>query len=108
MLVICICVVSTFTKLLLGHYQTALRLSPAPYDWLQSTEADALSGPTLAVVVASQRGDDTRWLDAFKDWSKYIYVANDQSASLSVPKNKGHEGMVYLTQVSLLPYESRC
>jgi len=56
--------------------------------------------PGVALVVASQSTDDTSWLDdVFLDWQKNIYVTNDPNARLTVPKNKGREGMVYLTYI---------
>ena len=54
--------------------------------------------PDKELVVASLVGDDTSWLDEpFSDWKTNIYVVNDPNASLTVPKNKGREAMVYLT-----------
>lgn len=53
----------------------------------------------VALVVASQKGDDTAWLDAFSKWTRSIYVTDDPTAALTVPMNKGREGMVYLTYV---------
>lgn len=50
-----------------------------------------------ALVVATQLGDNITWLDAFPQWSKLAYVTDDPSAALSVPANKGREGMTYLT-----------
>lgn len=50
------------------------------------------------MVVASMKDDDTSWLfEFFPDWHKSIYVVDDKSAPLTVPRNKGREGMVYLT-----------
>ncbi|KAF2812534.1 uncharacterized protein BDZ99DRAFT_461206 [Mytilinidion resinicola] len=52
------------------------------------------------LVVASLRGDDTSWLDDFfPDWIKSVYVANDNTAPLTVPVNKGREAMAYLTYI---------
>lgn len=52
------------------------------------------------LVVASLRGDNTKWLnDFFSDWRKNIYVVNDPTAALSVPKNKGREAMPFLTYI---------
>ncbi|SMY18719.1 unnamed protein product [Zymoseptoria tritici ST99CH_1A5] len=53
----------------------------------------------VALVVASQKGDDTAWLDAFSKWTRSIYVTDDPTAALTVPMNKGREGMVYLTYI---------
>ena len=52
---------------------------------------------SVTFVVASQRQDDTTWLEnAFPDWEKAIYQT-DGSSRLKVPANKGRESMVYLT-----------
>ncbi|KAF2162111.1 hypothetical protein M409DRAFT_27491 [Zasmidium cellare ATCC 36951] len=60
------------------------------------------SSQTLDVdlIVASQAKDNTTWLlDEFADWRKLIYVTDDPKAALTVPRNKGREGMVYLTHI---------
>lgn len=60
--------------------------------------------PQVAIVAASQSSDNTQWLkDGFPDWDKHIYVTNDHNAELTVPMNKGREGMVYLTYVLIRP-----
>ena len=52
------------------------------------------------LVVASLKEGDTLWIgEFFPDWRTNIYVVNDPSAPLTVPKNKGREAMVYLTYV---------
>lgn len=57
-----------------------------------------------SLVVASQKEDDTTWLqNKFNAWQKYIYVVDDPQAALTVPTNKGREAMVYLTYVQPLP-----
>jgi hypothetical protein len=51
-----------------------------------------------AMVVASQRSENTTWLHHFfPQWEKYIYHVDEPTADLTVPKNKGRESMVYLT-----------
>jgi hypothetical protein len=53
-----------------------------------------------AFVVASQKKDNTSWLEEyFPDWEANIFVVDDSWAQLKVPKNKGREAMVYLTWV---------
>jgi hypothetical protein len=48
------------------------------------------------LVVASQTKDNTTWLrTGFPSWEKAIYLT-DAPSNLSVPVNKGREGMVYL------------
>jgi hypothetical protein len=55
-----------------------------------------------AVVIASQRSENTTWLDEyFPEWEKNIYRVDDENAPLTVPRNKGRESMVYLTCVDL-------
>ncbi|KAF2746682.1 hypothetical protein M011DRAFT_403778 [Sporormia fimetaria CBS 119925] len=52
------------------------------------------------LVVASLARDDVEWLDTyFADWTKNVYVVDDASAPLTVPKNKGREAMAYLTYI---------
>ncbi|KAI0425081.1 hypothetical protein F5Y09DRAFT_347055 [Xylaria sp. FL1042] len=54
----------------------------------------------LELVVASVKAEDTSWLHAhLPSWHKNIYVADDASAPLTVPQNKGREAMVYLTYI---------
>lgn len=51
-----------------------------------------------ALVVASRKHENTRWLqEHFDAWRKFIYVTDDSRAELTVPVNKGREAMVYLT-----------
>lgn len=57
-----------------------------------------LPKPRIGTVVASQSHENTTWLPTFfSEWNHNIYVADQPSATLSVPKNKGREGMTYLT-----------
>ena len=50
----------------------------------------------VVLVVASQMTDNTTWLHTgFPTWEKWIYLT-DTPSNLSVPVNKGREGMVYL------------
>jgi len=62
---------------------------------------EVLEGPKPhrnALVVASLAGDDVSWLQGIlSDWEKNIYVADNLTAPLSPPKNKGRESMIYLT-----------
>ena len=55
---------------------------------------------SIATVVASQIRDNTTWLPSlFPDWHHNIFVADQPDATLSVPQNKGREGMTYLTYI---------
>lgn len=54
----------------------------------------------VELIVATTSRDNITWLDdKLKGWTKNVYVVDDPSAALTVPKNKGHEAMVYLTCV---------
>lgn len=60
-----------------------------------------VSKPNVALVVASQKQDNTTWLQSsFPNWNKIIYVTDDPDAAFVVPASRGHESMVYLTQVT--------
>lgn len=57
----------------------------------------------VEIVVASLKNENTAWVrQNLPDWSHSIYVVDDPSAPLTVPKNKGREAMVYLTYVQLV------
>lgn len=66
-----------------------------------SDNKEGVKGQTprrTAVVVASQTGENSTWLEEyFPQWEKNIYKVDDQNAPLTVPVNKGRESMVYLT-----------
>lgn len=54
----------------------------------------------VEMVVASMSKDDVSWLAKYlPGMHTNIYVADDPKAALTVPKNKGHEAMVYLTYI---------
>lgn len=48
------------------------------------------------VVVAALEKDDTEWID-FQGWDVWKYEVDNPQGMHTVPKNKGHEAMVYLT-----------
>lgn len=59
-----------------------------------------LSGSTYSrmIVVPRLKDDDLSWISLeLPRTSTAIYVANDPTATLHPPRNKGHEVMVYLT-----------
>lgn len=63
-----------------------------------SLEHDQLSN--VEIVVASLKVEDTTWLlTHLPTWKANIYVVDDSHASLTVPMNRGHESMVYLTYI---------
>jgi hypothetical protein len=95
-LVACFCSACLLTWLSYGQCCASTYSREANYHVPQA-DPDAL--PAVAIVVASQLGDDNNWLEAFPDWSKFVYATNDHTADLKVPKDNGREGMAYLTQV---------
>ncbi|KAJ5766349.1 uncharacterized protein N7511_003965 [Penicillium nucicola] len=55
---------------------------------------------TKTMVVARTKQEDTSWIaEELPDWGRAVYVADDPSAPLHPPKNKGHEVMIYLTYI---------
>lgn len=64
----------------------------------QNNTPQNMTGPSIATVVASQSRDNTTWLPTlFPAWNHNIFVADQPTAALSVPRNKGRESMTYLT-----------
>lgn len=83
-----------------GAPSRTVPLAPASSDSLTSSSSSSppSSSPSAHLVVASLKGDDTAWLhEHLPHLSKSIYIADDPSAALTVPVNKGRESMVYLT-----------
>ncbi|MCJ1321528.1 hypothetical protein MMC15_006873, partial [Xylographa vitiligo] len=69
-------------------------------------EPDSLPEPTSrgnALVVVSQRGDNVSWLEGvLPGWERNVYVVDgaaleEGATRLRIPRNKGREGMVYLS-----------
>lgn len=55
---------------------------------------------TKILVVPRTTEEDTSWIEMeLPEWSSAVYVADDPTAPLHPPKNKGHEVMVYLTYI---------
>ncbi|CEJ83148.1 hypothetical protein VHEMI03170 [[Torrubiella] hemipterigena] len=55
---------------------------------------------TVEMVVASTTKENVTWLhDHLLDWPKNIYVVDDATAELTVPRNKGREAMAFLTYI---------
>lgn len=74
-----------------------------PHPDLQQSLRSTTFPYNVTLVVASQTTDDTTWLEnAFPEWFKKIYVTDDQNAALTVPTNRGREGMVYLRYQSFV------
>jgi Protein of unknown function (DUF3431) len=52
------------------------------------------------LVIGKLKEDDISWIEQeLPDLQTAIYIVNDDSDSLRIPKNKGHEAMVYLTYI---------
>ncbi|KAF2022293.1 hypothetical protein BU24DRAFT_42049 [Aaosphaeria arxii CBS 175.79] len=55
---------------------------------------------TSVLVIAKTKDEDISWMEnEIPDQPKAIYVADDPTAPLHPPKNKGHEVMVYLSYI---------
>ena len=58
---------------------------------------------TRTLVIAKLAEEDTEWIAKFigddRSLTPAIYTVDDPNADLTVPKNKGHEVMVYLTYI---------
>ncbi|KAL5390957.1 hypothetical protein DPSP01_001454 [Paraphaeosphaeria sporulosa] len=55
---------------------------------------------TSVLVIAKTKREDIRWMEGeLAGQQKAIYVADDPTAPLHPPKNKGHEVMVYLSWI---------
>jgi hypothetical protein len=52
---------------------------------------------TWTLVMARLKWDDVSWTQELEGLNRSIYTDDDENSSLAVPKNKGHESMVYLT-----------
>jgi hypothetical protein len=78
--------------------------STSPYSIGKTKPAG--SNYTRCLVVASLKNEDTTWVNAhlvdLQDaglLAPAVYVVDDSKAKFRVPKNKGHEAMVYLTYI---------
>lgn len=55
---------------------------------------------TQTLVVARTKKEDTKWVSTnLPTLKSYVYTADDPTAALHPPTNKGHETMVYLTYI---------
>ncbi|KAE8356171.1 hypothetical protein BDV28DRAFT_154897 [Aspergillus coremiiformis] len=58
---------------------------------------------TRTLVIGKRQDDDTTWVDTLveedPDLDSAIYIVDNSSATLTIPKNKGREGMTYLTYI---------
>ncbi|KAL2176423.1 uncharacterized protein P884DRAFT_203114 [Thermothelomyces heterothallicus CBS 202.75] len=68
--------------------------------WSSSVRQLIKRPPEVGIVVASLRSEDTSWVHRhLPDWSRSVYVVDEPTAKLTVPKNKGREAMVYLSHI---------
>ncbi|KAJ6009843.1 hypothetical protein N7522_004859 [Penicillium canescens] len=81
-----------------GH--TSNDLYAPPPNFIPGTPKPPGYKYTKTMVVARTKEEDTSWIaEELPDWQRAIYVADDPSAPLHPPKNKGHEVMIYLTYI---------
>lgn len=73
--------------------------APRPH-YVSGTPKSPGSIYAKGLVVPKMTEEDTSWIEKeIPEWQPFIYVADDPSAPLHPPKNKGHEVMVYLTYI---------
>ncbi len=69
------------------------------WDWSHNVSPFA-TPPPVEVVVASLKSENTSWVQQhLPSWFHSIYIVDDPSAKLTVPRNKGREAMVYLSHI---------
>lgn len=80
-----------------SHDNTPLTSRPA---FTPGTAKPAGSNYTRILVIPRMQEEDVAWLsEELPDVPTAIYVADDPTAPLHPPKNKGHEVMIYLTYI---------
>lgn len=68
--------------------------------WTSKNLSAAATTTSVSLVLVSQSTDDMTWTSLLPtNWQKHIYVADNTSAPLHPPQNKGGEGMSYLTHI---------
>lgn len=78
-----------------------LGFSPLPTRTVDYFKNQNVTGSDVSLVVASQQSDNTTWVHShLHGWQKHVYIVDDPQAGNTVPRNKGHEAMVYLTLVA--------
>ncbi|KAJ5593133.1 hypothetical protein N7537_010037 [Penicillium hordei] len=71
-----------------------------PPDFIPGTPKPPGYKYSKVMVVTRTKMEDTSWIaEELPDWDHAIYVADDPTAPLHPPKNKGHEVMIYLTYI---------
>ncbi|KAI9934585.1 hypothetical protein ASPWEDRAFT_645289 [Aspergillus wentii DTO 134E9] len=75
------------------------RLTPQP-NYIPGVPKPPGETYSKILVVPKIKDEDTDWMAReIPDWQHAVYVADDPSAPLHPPKNKGHEVMVYLSYI---------
>lgn len=54
---------------------------------------------TRTLVIGRLKSEDVSWTEELEGLNRSIYTVDDENSALKVPKNKGHEAMVYLTYI---------
>jgi hypothetical protein len=54
---------------------------------------------TRTLVMGRLKSEDVSWTQELQGLNRSIYTVDDENSALKVPKNKGHEAMVYLTYI---------
>lgn len=81
------------------HAYTNHLYAPPP-DFVPGTPKPPGYKYSKVMVVTRTKEEDTSWIaEELPDWDHAIYVADDPTAPLHPPKNKGHEVMIYLTYI---------
>jgi hypothetical protein len=92
---------------LLREEMDSLDADPPPETEVQSSRTFTKEDPmplghnyTWTIVLGKRSADDTDWIDEeLFGMEKAVYVVDNKTASLHVPKNKGNEAMVYLSYI---------
>lgn len=79
--------------------ETPANYNPKP-QYTHGTSKPAGYNFTKMLVIPHTKDEDVNWMhEELPEWPKALYVADDPSAPLHPPKNKGHEVMIYLTWI---------
>jgi Protein of unknown function (DUF3431) len=92
---------------LLREEMDSLDADPPPESQVQSSRTFTKEDPmhlgynyTRTIVMGKRSADNTDWInEEVFGMEKAIYVVDNKTASLHVPKNKGNEAMVYLSYI---------
>ena len=99
---------ATFIIMLIAHDSHAQTRHPGDVDgsdrgthYQRPVPNPAAQRSEVALVIASMKADDTSWVERYlpDSWRAQKYMVDDRSAPLTVPANKGHEAVVYLTHI---------